>query len=78
MLNKKRNRRSTISELTEMLSRIPERLGELFQDILAQDDNDEGSTHLCLRWLLFSTRPLKREELYFAIRSARDQDVSVF
>ena len=41
MLNKKRNRGSTISELTEMLSRIPERLGELFQDILAQDDNDE-------------------------------------
>lgn len=75
MLNKKCDRGCRIQGLDKMASDITKDLGQLFKGILAQGDDDKENTRLCLQWLFFSTRPLRREELYFAIRSGRDENV---
>ncbi|KAK4945477.1 hypothetical protein LTR10_015373 [Elasticomyces elasticus] len=56
--------------MRKRLSEIPRGLDELFTDILSRgtqsmESMDETAT--CLQWLLFARRPLKPEELYFAI-----------
>lgn len=42
---------------------------ELFKDILARDYHNRGELLSCIQWVLFATRPLKQEELYYAILS---------
>jgi ankyrin repeat protein/nucleoside phosphorylase len=74
-LNKEYDRGRTVSELKETMSHIPGDLGQFFQEILDQSNGDDGpSTHLCLQWLLYSERPLNREELYFAIQAGKHGD----
>jgi ankyrin repeat protein/nucleoside phosphorylase len=74
-LNKEYDRGRTVSELRETMSHIPGDLGQFFQEILDQSNGDDGpSTQLCLQWLLYSERPLDREELYFAIQAGMDRD----
>jgi ankyrin repeat protein/nucleoside phosphorylase len=74
-LNKEYDRWRDVSKLKDMLSHIPNDLGQFFQEILDQSDGDDGpSTQLCLQWLLYSERPLDREELYFAIQAGKDGD----
>jgi ankyrin repeat protein/nucleoside phosphorylase len=77
-LNKEYDRGCTVFELKEMMSHIPDDLGQFFQEILDQSNGDDGpSTQLCLQWLLYSERPLDREELYFAIQAGKDGDAVV-
>jgi ankyrin repeat protein/nucleoside phosphorylase len=74
-LNKEYDRWRDVSKLKDMLSHIPNDLGQFFQEILDQSDGDDGpSTQLCLQWLLYSERPLNREELYFAIQAGKHGD----
>jgi ankyrin repeat protein len=56
-------------ELRQRLQDIPGDLHELFRDILTRDCYHKNELLLCIQWLLFARRPLKPEELYFAILS---------
>jgi ankyrin repeat protein len=66
MLNKEFDR-GRIHALRKRLDEIPNGLDELFQDILTRDSQNIEELILCLQWILYAKRPLKREELYFAI-----------
>ena len=48
--------------LHKKLDEIPEKLGDLFADIL-RGNNTKDDTILCLEWILFFKRSLKLEEL---------------
>jgi ankyrin repeat protein len=68
MLNKAYDH-GQIHALWSRLKEIPDELDDLFADILMRDDVSRDETVLCLQWLLFAQRLLRREELYFAVRS---------
>ena len=59
--------RGRIHALRKRLDEIPDGLNELFKDILTRDSRNMEDLLLCLQWVLFAKRPLKREELYYAI-----------
>ena len=73
MLNKEFDR-GRIHALRKRLDEIPDGLEKLFADIL-RDGENTSDTILCLQWLLYAKRPLKREELYFAILAGVGVDV---
>lgn len=56
-----------IRALRKRLHEIPKGLDELFQSILTRDGQNIDMLILCLQWIIFAKRPLKLEELYFAI-----------
>jgi ankyrin repeat protein len=56
-----------IHQLRKRLSEIPDGLDNLFKDILTKDGRNMEELILCLQWILYAKRPLKREELYYAI-----------
>ncbi|RAH71869.1 uncharacterized protein BO66DRAFT_409972 [Aspergillus aculeatinus CBS 121060] len=68
--------RGRLHALRKRLSEIPNELGELFKDILTRDNANLDQLLLCIQWVLFSKRPLRREELYFAILSGQPDDLS--
>ncbi|KAF4627618.1 hypothetical protein G7Y89_g10540 [Cudoniella acicularis] len=68
MLNKEFNC-GRIYALRKRLDEIPNGLDELFQDILSRDGQNMEELILCLQWILYAKRPLKREEFYFAVLS---------
>ncbi|OCT54189.1 hypothetical protein CLCR_00227 [Cladophialophora carrionii] len=59
--------RGRVHALQTRLEEIPPGLDELFRDILTRDTRNADDLLVCLQWILFAKRPLKREELYFAI-----------
>jgi hypothetical protein len=71
ILNKQYDR-GDVAALQKRLSEIPRGLSELFEDILTRDCEDVQSLWLCIQWVLFATRPLSREELYFGIIAGHD------
>ncbi|XHG02956.1 hypothetical protein AWENTII_006276 [Aspergillus wentii] len=73
ILNKEYDR-GQIHALRKRLKEIPTGLHELLQDILTRDAQNIDHMILCLRWILYATRPLKCEELYFAILSGIESD----
>jgi ankyrin repeat protein/nucleoside phosphorylase len=68
ILNKEYDR-GRVHALQQILHRIPGDLHELFRDILTRDSHNRNELLLCIQWVLFARRPLKPEELYFAILS---------
>ena len=72
---KKEFDRGRIHALRRRLDEIPDGLEKLFEDILRRDDENMSETILCLQWLLYAKRPLKREELHFAILTGVGADV---
>lgn len=56
-----------VHALQKRLNVIPKGLDELFQDILERAQIDIEDFILCLQWILYANRPLKREEIYFAL-----------
>lgn len=60
--------------LERRLEEIPKGLDELFEDILARDQDNIEDFILCLQWILYTNRPLKREEIYYAIIAGNDYD----
>ena len=58
----------TINQMRRRLREIPEELGDLFEMILQRDGGDPETLQLCLKWILFAERPMKIEELYFAVQ----------
>jgi energy-coupling factor transporter ATP-binding protein EcfA2 len=58
------------SEISKSLQEVPDKLQELIGAILQSPDDPLLCT---LRWILFAERPLKLQELYFAIRTGTGQ-----
>ena len=59
--------RGSIHKLDKRLDEIPMELNELFLDILVRDNKNLPELVLCIQWILFAKRAIKREELYFAL-----------
>ncbi|KAH8689852.1 hypothetical protein BGW36DRAFT_389823 [Talaromyces proteolyticus] len=58
--------------LRKKLQEIPTELNNLWRDILIRDNQNMESLFLCIQWILYAKRPLKREELYLAILSGEN------
>lgn len=56
-----------VHALKAKLAEIPDDLNELFRNILTRDCQNMDEMKICLQWILYSNRPLRREELYNAI-----------
>jgi ankyrin repeat protein len=63
----------SVSGIRERLRQIPPRLHDLFEMILDRDAESIEQLHVCLKWILFAARPLRPEELYFAVKLGVDQ-----
>jgi ankyrin repeat protein len=63
-----------IHALRRRLREIPDGLDKLFEDILTRDRENTKELILCLQWILYAKRPLRREELYYAILSGTDHE----
>ncbi|RDL34650.1 uncharacterized protein BP5553_07778 [Venustampulla echinocandica] len=66
----------SIKKIRERLKEIPPKLADLFEMILTRDGENLEQLQVCLRWVLFATRPLKPQELYFAIQLTLDKKYS--
>lgn len=68
----------SIQKLRDRLKEIPPKLNDLFQMILTRDGDDLKQLQLCLKWILFASRALQPDELYFAIQICLDKECSGF
>lgn len=68
----------SILKVRERLQEIPPKLNDLFQMILTRDGDNIEQLQLCLNWILFASRALKPEELYFAIQLGSDKECTGF
>ncbi|KAM7184184.1 hypothetical protein V8F20_012322 [Naviculisporaceae sp. PSN 640] len=64
----------SISSIRNRLKAIPPGLNELFDMILARDGKNLDQLHICLRWILFASRPLQPQEFYFAVQLGLDKE----
>ncbi|KAI9692402.1 MAG: hypothetical protein M1822_006633 [Bathelium mastoideum] len=64
--------RGKIHAMRKRLDEIPVELNELFKDILMRDGENIQELLLCIQWILYAKRPLKREEFYFAMLAGSD------
>jgi hypothetical protein len=76
MLNKAYDH-GQVHAMRRRLKEIPDELDDLFAEILTRDSDSRNESILCLQWLLFAQRPLKRKELYCAVLSGTDPIGSV-
>jgi ankyrin repeat protein len=65
-------RRGRVHLLRDCLSDLPDKLDDLFRTLILRDNRNTDQLVLTLQWILYAKRPLKREELYFAIRGGDD------
>ena len=63
-----------VHALWRRLKDIPDGLDKLFEDILTRDRENMKELVLCLQWILYAKRPLKREEIYHALLSGTDPE----
>ncbi|KAL2072869.1 hypothetical protein VTL71DRAFT_12212 [Oculimacula yallundae] len=70
------NGSGSIKKIRDRLSEIPPKLTDLFELILARDGQNLDELQICLKWILFASRPLKPQELYFAIQIHVDKECS--
>jgi ankyrin repeat protein len=75
ILNKEHDR-GRIHTLRRRLQEIPGDLHKLFQEILTRDSYNRGELLLCIQWVLFAKQPLTPEQLYFAVLSGVEPEVS--
>jgi hypothetical protein len=66
-----------IYALRSTLRDIPGGLHDLFRDFLTRDSHNKGALVLCIQWVLFARYPLSPEELYFAILSGIEPELSL-
>ncbi|GAD92027.1 Pfs, NACHT and ankyrin domain protein [Paecilomyces variotii No. 5] len=77
MLNKLADR-GQVHRLRKQLSEIPSGLHDLLRDILLRDERNTANMVICFQWILYAKRPLRREELYFAILSGVEKSAESF
>ena len=68
----------SIKKIRKRLKEIPPELTDLFEMILTRDGENLERLQVCLKWILFATRPLKPQELYFAIQLSLDKECSSY
>jgi hypothetical protein len=68
------NARGKTHLLRKRLANIPDGLGKLFEEILQRGAHDSDDTLLTFQLILFAQRPLRREELYFAVVTKSSDD----
>ncbi|PTB65483.1 hypothetical protein BBK36DRAFT_1122447 [Trichoderma citrinoviride] len=73
-----RKRPDSIRKMGDRLKEIPPRLHDLFEMILTRDSENLDQLHICLKWILFAVRPLKPQELYFAVQFGQDKGSAGF
>ncbi|KAK1541509.1 hypothetical protein CPAR01_07498 [Colletotrichum paranaense] len=73
ILNKE-YRKGRLFAVKSRLKEIPSELSELFRNILTRDQENLDDLLLCIQWVLYSVRPLNREEYYFALASGLEPD----
>ena len=66
----------SLKEIRNRLKEIPPKLTDLFDMILIRDGENIERLQICLKWILFACRPLKPQELYFAIQLGLDKECS--
>ncbi|RYP73119.1 hypothetical protein DL769_004280 [Monosporascus sp. CRB-8-3] len=66
--------RGRIHALRKRLREIPAGLHDLFRNILTRDARDRDELILCIQWILYAKRPLRPEELYFAVLAGTDPE----
>ena len=66
----------SISKMRKRLVEIPPQLADLFDMVLKRYTDNREQTELCLQWVLFSTRALTPQELYFAVQFGLDSKCS--
>ncbi|TVY31662.1 Vegetative incompatibility protein [Lachnellula occidentalis] len=66
----------SIKKIRERLQEIPQKLTDLFEMILTRDGEDLEQLQVCLTWILFATRPLNPQEIYFAVQLGLDKECS--
>jgi hypothetical protein len=59
--------RGFMPAVEQRLSEVPGDLMALFREMVQRDRHDIREFSLCLKWLLYSERPLKLHEFYFAM-----------
>lgn len=59
--------RGRMFAVMKRLAEIPDRLSDLFKDILKRDNENMEDLLLCLQWILYAKRPLMRQEFYLAV-----------
>ncbi|RDW82406.1 hypothetical protein BP6252_03518 [Coleophoma cylindrospora] len=69
---------SSIQQIRERVKEIPPKLAELFEMILTRYQENAEQLDACLKWILFATRPLQPQELYFAIQLGLDKEYSSY
>ena len=74
ILNKEYDK-GRVSTLRKRLHDIPTELNDLFRDIFMRDGQNVQELLLCIQWILYAKRLLKREELYFAVLSVKVYEV---
>ncbi|KAM7206848.1 hypothetical protein V8F20_002554 [Naviculisporaceae sp. PSN 640] len=60
--------RGRMTAIRSRLDSLPPGLDELFEMILARDDEDMDELQICVKWILFAARPMRPEQLFIAIR----------
>ncbi|KAL0939532.1 uncharacterized protein CTRU02_206142 [Colletotrichum truncatum] len=60
--------------LESKLNELPTKLSDLFRDILTRDKENMDELLLSIQWILFSKRPLKPEEYFFAMAAGLKSD----
>jgi hypothetical protein len=75
MLNIEFNK-GKIKAMLKKLNEIPSNIDKLFSQLLEKEDSedDKKTTILLFQWLLFSVRPMKPTEIYFAVLAGTDPD----
>ncbi|RYP39319.1 hypothetical protein DL768_010725 [Monosporascus sp. mg162] len=63
-----------IFAVKKRLQEIPAELSALFKNILTKDKKNMADLLLCIQWILYAKRPLKREEFYFAVVSGLEPE----
>lgn len=66
----------SIKRIRQRLKEIPPKLHDLFEMILTRDGKNLDQLEICLKWILFAMRPLKPQELYFAVSLGLDKGCS--
>ncbi|KAK3343734.1 WD40-repeat-containing domain protein [Lasiosphaeria hispida] len=64
-----------VDQLQKCLNTIPMGLDNLFDMILARDDEDMDELRFCIQLILFAIRPVTLTEYFFALRYAGDNDL---
>ena len=64
-----------VDQLQKCLNTIPMGLDNLFDMILARDNEDMDELRFCVQLILFAIRPVTLTEYFFALRRAGDNDL---